>query len=102
MTLLFGKGGLIRRSVPLALSALVTCVAAWASGPDAGLDRQVFQYESSGDLAAARSLLNRQAQSPNDATAARALAAFVERHRDPSYRGDFLRWAGEATDPVYR
>ncbi|MGH9653735.1 MAG: hypothetical protein ACRD6B_09775 [Bryobacteraceae bacterium] len=102
MTLLFGKGGLIRRSVPLALSALVTCVAAWAGGPAAGLNGQVLQYESSGDLAAARSLLNRQAQAPNDATAARALAAFVERHRDPSYRGAFLRWAGEATDPAKR
>jgi hypothetical protein len=77
-------------------------VAAWASGPAAGLNRQVFQYESSGDLTAARSLLDRQAQAPNDAAAAQALAEFLERHRDPAYRSAFLRWAGEASDPANR
>lgn len=102
MTLFLGNGGPIRRTLPLALSALVTCMAAWAGGPASGLNRQVFQYESSGDLTAARSLLDRQAQTPNDAAAAQALAEFLERHRDSSYRGAFLRWASEATDPANR
>lgn len=108
MIVFIGNAARARRALPTALIAFLACGVAspgWAAspgGPATGLNRQVLQYESSGDLAGARSLLDREAQSSGNAVAAEALAEFLQRHRDPGYRSAFLRWAQEATDPASR
>jgi hypothetical protein len=91
-----------RAIVPLVLGACVTCFSATTGGAGADLNQQILQYESSGDLAGARSLLNRKLEAPGGDMAAESMAEFVERHDDPSYRSAFLRWAGEETDPANR
>jgi hypothetical protein len=69
--------------------------AAAASSPF-DLQDQVFHHESMGDLAGARSLLEKQAESPG---AAEALAEFLDRHGDAGRRDAYLKWAAEEKDP---
>lgn len=114
MILSFGTADRAGRILPLALIVFAAGAtaglsiaashgfAAPAGAPDTDLSSQVLQFESTGDLAGARSLLNRQADASDNVAAARALAEFLERHRDPSYRSAFVRWAREATDPDSR
>ncbi len=64
---------------------------------------QVFERESAGDLAGARSLLEEQARASNsDPAAAEELAEFLDRHDDPGRRAAYLKWAGEEQDPAKR
>src|SRR5579875_2423451 len=103
MTLSHGYAGTLGRALfPLAFAAFVTCLRASSGGTATDLNDQVFRYESSGDLANARSFLDRQAQSPGNSAAAQALAEFLERHHDSGYRDAYLRWAREDPDPANR
>jgi hypothetical protein len=103
MTLSHGYAGTLGRALfPLAFAAFVTCLRASSGGAAADLNDQVFRYESSGDLADARSFLDRQAQSPGNSAAVQALAEFLERHHDSGYRDAYLRWAREDPDPANR
>lgn len=64
------------------------------------LQDQVFHHESMGDLAGARSLLEKQAGTPGNPSAAEALAEFLDRHGDPGRRAAYLKWAAEEKDPA--
>jgi hypothetical protein len=64
------------------------------------LRAQVLQHESTGDLAGARSLLERQA--PASSSASEQLAEFMERHGDPGWRDAYLKWAAEEQDSTQR
>lgn len=70
------------------------------NNPSAGLQDQVLQHESTGDLAGARSLLEQQA--PSNSSASEQLAEFLERHNDPGWRAAYLNWAKEEQDPAHR
>src|SRR5690242_10890688 len=76
---------------------------ATAAGPGASVRDQVWQHESTGDLAGARLLLEQQAGTQaNDPTAAQALAEFLDRHRDPGAHDAYVKWAAEETDSAKR
>jgi hypothetical protein len=85
-----------------AISTLVCGVsvtnASAASSTD--LYDQVLQHESAGDLAGARSLLQREADTPGNTSAAEALAEFLDRHDDPGCRDAYLKWAASEADPA--
>jgi hypothetical protein len=71
-----------------------------ADNPNPELSAQVLRYESSGDLAGARSLLEHQASASSSAS--EQLAEFMERHGDPGWRDAYLKWAREEQDPTER
>jgi hypothetical protein len=67
-----------------------------AINPD--LREQVQQHEFSGDLAGARQLLQKNADT--DSGSAQALAEFLCHHGDPSCRAANLKWADLETSPA--
>ena len=71
-----------------------------ASAADTDLQNRVSQFESSGDLAGARSLLTQQAASSNDSATAQTLAEFLCRHADPGCRDAAAKWAAGESDPA--
>ncbi|MGA8030648.1 MAG: hypothetical protein WB992_26185 [Bryobacteraceae bacterium] len=90
--------------ISLALMGLIAWMTAArlaaSSNPD--LQNQVFQRESTGDLAGARTLLEQQAGSSGNSSTAEALAEFLDRHHDPEERDAYLKWAAIETDPAKR
>ncbi len=62
-----------------------------------GLDKQVKEHESSGDLAGARTLLEEEAKQPASGGPA-ALADFLDRHSLPGARDAYRQWATDETD----
>lgn len=72
------------------------------AGASSNLQEQVLQRESTGDLSGARSLLEQEAATPGNSSAAAALAEFLERHNDPGSREAYLKWASEEKDPAQK
>jgi hypothetical protein len=89
----------VRAAVPAALLACLSLSGLQsAENNPAGLRDEVLQHESTGDLAGARSILERQA--PESSSASEQLAEFLERHNDPGWRAAYLKWAAEEQDPA--
>jgi hypothetical protein len=66
---------------------------------DQTTQQQVARYEASGDLTAAKALLNREADAhPNDASAQQSLAEFVCRHENAGCSAATAKWASVETD----
>ncbi len=86
----------------LALVAVATCIAIQPvpASSNSDLQDQVSRHESAGDLAGARSLLEKQAETAANPSAAEALAKFLDRHGDPACRDAYLKWAAEEKDPA--
>ncbi len=82
--------------------AACICSGSAAASSNSDLKDQVYQHESAGDLAGARSLLERQAGTGANSAAAEALAEFLDRHGDPARREAYLKWASEEQDPAKR
>ncbi|MBV9765344.1 MAG: hypothetical protein JOZ48_10910, partial [Acidobacteriaceae bacterium] len=105
MTLIFCEARSARRTfVSLALVSLLAGAASGAAAATANpdLSNQVWQHESAGDLAGARSLLEHEAATPGNSAAAEALAEFLDRHGDAARRDAYLKWASIETDPQKR
>lgn len=87
-----------RTVVSLASVCLLASVTSFSSlaAISADVREQVQQHEFSGDLAGARSLLQKAADT--DSSSAEALAEFLCRHGDPSCRAANLKWADLETD----
>jgi len=88
--------------VSLASACLLASATSFqvAAALAADLRDQVQQHEFSGDLAGARSLLQRNAAT--DGASAKALAEFLCRHGDSSCRTANLKWADLETDPAQK
>ena len=69
-----------------------------ALSPD--VREQVQQHEFSGDLAGARLLLQKDADS--DSGSAQALAEFLCHHGDPSCRASYIKWADLESNPAQK
>ena len=83
----------------LALFSFIMPAAVGAfAQPARDLRDQVAEFESSGDLAGARSLLLRQAEAPGDSAAAQTLAEFLCRHSDAGCHDAYAKWASSETD----
>ena len=85
--------------LPILIGALGAS-AARAASSISDLRQEVLEHESSGDLAGAQSLLQRQAQSPGNPGAAEELAEFLDLHNSAEGREGYLRWANSETDPA--
>ena len=76
-----------REAIPVVRTLLfLAIIGCLASAADGDLQSRVSQFESSGDLAGARSFLTQQATSSNDSATAQTLAEFLCRHADPGCR----------------
>ncbi|HMJ62117.1 MAG TPA: hypothetical protein VK493_10155, partial [Bryobacteraceae bacterium] len=90
-----------REAIPVVRTLLfLAAIGCLASAADGDLQSRVSQFESSGNLAGARSLLTEQAASSNDSATAQTLAEFLCRHADPGCRDATLKWASGESDPV--
>ena len=88
------------RSALLIVSVVATLLSTGrSSAAGASLAQDVQAREVSGDLAGARSLLETQAADGGNASAAAALAQFLDRHGDPARRDAYLKWAALESDP---
>jgi hypothetical protein len=80
-------------------SALLTILFSPAAQPDQATKSQIAQYEASGDLAAAKNLLSREADGDaNNGAAQQALAEFLCRHGDAGCRAATAKWASAESD----
>ena len=97
-----GLKPIVRAIFPLSfvLSASLGGLHAGENAPTPRLGDEVLHYESVGDLAGARSLLERQASS--DTSASEQLAEFLERHHEAGARDAYRKWAAEEQDPAKR
>jgi hypothetical protein len=82
----------------LASACLLASATSFLAAAD--LREQVQQYEFSGNLAAARSLL--QTSAATDSAGAKELAEFLCRHGDSSCRSANLKWADLETDAAQK
>lgn len=78
----------------------LAAIGCLASAADSDLQSRVSEFEASGDLAGARSLLTQQAASSNDSATAQMLAEFLCRHADSGCRDATVKWASGESDPV--
>ncbi len=105
MTLVPWEAASARRGFfSLAAFGIAAClsISSAAASSNSDLKDQVYQHESAGDLAGARSLLEQQAGTASNSSAAEALAEFLDRHGDPGRRDAYLKWAAEESDPAKR
>ena len=80
-------------------AALFTILVSPIALSDQAAKDQVAQYEATGDLAAARALLSREAEANvGNATTQQVLAEFLCRHGDAGCRAATAKWANVETD----